>query len=284
MPTETPTTPILALSPGERAMLPVTQDDTLAVCETVQEQVNLLSIKTPPRYIKKRKGRGGKELDYIETNYVIARLNATFFFDWDVETTWQHIDMKERQVAVRVKLTVRFADNRTITKEAFGGSEVKYSKAGEIIDLADDLKAAESDALKKAASMLGIGWDVYSGIANREESLDDKDDFTDTPPQQKKLLPDDKDDFLTGIEDDPNAKPDYKTITLSLANGTSVMVDKFEALGYFAKVKEALGKDIYYAILTLQGYKHANEIPPNKVAEIYREYVKAWKSRQEPRQ
>lgn len=139
--------------------------DKLAICKTVADQAGLLSIPTPPRYIKKRKGRGGDIFDYIETSYVIARLNATFFYDWDIAVTWHDINTKDNQISVQVQLTVRFADGRTVTKMAYGSSEVKRTRVGAIIDLADDLKAAESDGLKKAASMLGVGWDVYAGLA-----------------------------------------------------------------------------------------------------------------------
>lgn len=262
------------------AKVPVTALDSLPVCDTVKGQIALLTIPTPKDYIKSRRGRGGQSLDYIETNYVIARLNATFFFNWDVETVWQQVDLKERQVAVRIRLKVKFADGREIIKEAYGGSDVKRTKTGELIDLADDLKAAESDALKKAASMLGVGWDVYSGIANREEAIDvEADDFSDDP-RPKKLVPDDKDNFLDGLDEPTDAKPDNKSITLRLANGNTAIVDKFSALPYFSKIKDAMGKEIYYAILKLNGYDHANLIPADKIAAVYAEFVKAWKSRE----
>lgn len=59
-----------------------------------------------------------------------------------------------------------------IIKEQFGSSEIKrytqytYSgapnpRANQIMDLADDLKSATSDSLKKCATELGFGKDVY---------------------------------------------------------------------------------------------------------------------------
>jgi hypothetical protein len=45
---------------------------------------------------------------------------------------------------------------------AFGGSDIKRKKeSGEVICLADDLKAAATDSLKKAASLLGLGLHLY---------------------------------------------------------------------------------------------------------------------------
>lgn len=167
-----------ALVKYEALPIPLNLETRLIVPVTLQEQVALLTTTTPKQFIMQRKGRGGKELDYIETNYVIARLNATFFFNWDAEAVWQEVNWKERQVAVKVRLRVRFMDGREVTKEAFGGSDIKYNKVGEIIDFADDLKAAMSDAIKKAASMLGVGWDVYAGFGEESRHAPD-------PPKEK---------------------------------------------------------------------------------------------------
>jgi len=49
-----------------------------------------------------------------------------------------------------------------IVKSAFGGSDIKRAKeSGEIISLADDLKAAATDSLKKCASLFGVGLHLY---------------------------------------------------------------------------------------------------------------------------
>jgi hypothetical protein len=73
---------------------------------------------------------------------------------------------------VKGKLTVKGKDSngniQTVSKTQYGSAEIKYTKdkphtPENIIDLADDYKAAASDALKKCASMFGICLDVYSG-------------------------------------------------------------------------------------------------------------------------
>jgi hypothetical protein len=240
--------------------VPLTKDQTLPICKTALEQIVYLTLDTPPEFIKKRAGRGKKVFDYIETNYVIGRLNAIFNFDWNIETIWQEMDKQNKQVTVRVRLTVKFLDGRTVIKEAFGGSDLKLTTAGEYIDFADDFKSAESDALKKAASMMGIGWDVYAGLT--------------------KSLPgaaiDDDEDFMA----EPNGKS--KGIILQLANGREIKVDKYEALGYFAKLKDALGEELYHATLKLSGFQKSNEIPPDKVASMYKILVNAFRSRKTP--
>jgi hypothetical protein len=49
-----------------------------------------------------------------------------------------------------------------IVKSQFGSSRITRAKeTGDIISLADDLKAAATDALKKAATLLGVGLHLY---------------------------------------------------------------------------------------------------------------------------
>ena len=63
-----------------------------------------------------------------------------------------------------------------IVKEQYGGSEVKkYAndgknyKKGDVMDLANDYKAAATDSLKKCSVELGMFLDVYSSRAGKEE-------------------------------------------------------------------------------------------------------------------
>ena len=141
-----------------------------ALALTYEDQVNLLSIETPPHYIKQREGRGGRTFDYVEANYVQGRLNATFRFKWDVEIIERVVDTKGNQIAMWIRLTVYFIDGSVVKKDAWGSAEIKRKQGdGGMVDLADDLKAAQSDGIKKAASMLGICWDVYSGYSKTND-------------------------------------------------------------------------------------------------------------------
>jgi hypothetical protein len=123
-----------------------------------EAQRGFITQKTPPEFIKKRPGPGGKELEYVEIGYVVNLLNQAFGWDWDFRILDQEIGKK--QVWVRGELTVRIRE-RSITKAQYGGSDIKYARTGELISIADDLKAAASDCLKKCASLLGIAGDVY---------------------------------------------------------------------------------------------------------------------------
>jgi len=93
-----------------------------------------------PEQIKQREGNFGKTLDYIEGHAVIQRLNDAFDADWSFSIV-RHDVLKDTQ---------------------FGSSRITRAReSGEIVSLADDLKAAATDALKKAATLLGVGLHLY---------------------------------------------------------------------------------------------------------------------------
>jgi hypothetical protein len=106
--------------------------------------------------IKQRPGQHGKTLSYVDVAAVIERLNEAFDHRWDFEVVSHEV--RDTEVVVLGKIT---ADG--VTKSAFGGSAITLDKEGEVVSLADDLKAAGSDALKKAASLLGVGLEMYGG-------------------------------------------------------------------------------------------------------------------------
>lgn len=122
-------------------------------------QLTFITQKTPQAFIKNRPGPGGREMSYVEVGYVINLLNQVFGWDWDFKISDQQIG--KRQVWVRGELAVRLKEH-TITKAQFGGADIKYNRStGEPVSVADDLKAAASDCLKKCASLLGIAGDIF---------------------------------------------------------------------------------------------------------------------------
>ncbi len=134
-------------------------------------QKTFITQKTPQQYVKTRPGPGGVPLSYVEIGYVVNLLNQAFGWDWDFRILDQEIGKK--QVWVRGELTVRIGDH-TITKGQYGGSDIKFNRAtGEPVSIADDLKAAASDSLKKCASLLGIAGDIYwKDLDNWEETTE----------------------------------------------------------------------------------------------------------------
>lgn len=106
-----------------------------------------------PEQIKQREGQGGKILSYVEAHSVIARLNEGCD-EWSFEIVEHQI--LDEEVVVVAKLTAN-----GIMKMAFGGSSITRDREGRAVSIADDLKAAGSDALKKAASLLGVALELY---------------------------------------------------------------------------------------------------------------------------
>lgn len=140
--------------------------------QTLNEaQVDFLLQRTPRHEIKVRQGRGGMQFSYVEHGYVTERLNMVFGFNWDFEVIDKQI--LEDEVIVEAKLTVRTPNGQTIHKTQFGGADIKRhasgQKSGRPLSIADDFKAAASDALKKCASLLGIGLDLYGRDRPYEE-------------------------------------------------------------------------------------------------------------------
>src|SRR5437870_11009977 len=160
---EQPTSRDLApVDPTQLAYSQATKHSLLS--QTLSEaQVDFLLQRTPKREIKMRQGRGGLQFAYVEHGYVTERLNLVFGFNWDFEIVDKQI--LEDEVIVEARLTVRTPGGQTIVKTQFGGAEIKRhasgNKSGRPLSIADDYKAAASDALKKCASLLGIGLDLY---------------------------------------------------------------------------------------------------------------------------
>ena len=118
----------------------------------------LLEKPFEPAYVKQRQGTFGNTLDYVEGHAVVARLNEAFEANWAFELSNHWILKETDEVLVLGKLTAE-----GITKMAFGSMQISRNEDTKaIISLGDDLKAASTDALKKAASLLGVGLYLYS--------------------------------------------------------------------------------------------------------------------------
>ncbi len=110
-----------------------------------------------PEQIKQREGNFGKMLDYIEGHAVIQRLNDAFDADWSF-TIVQHEILKETDEVI----VIGELKAGRVVKTQFGSSRITRAReSGDIISLADDLKAAATDAVKKAATLFGVGLHLY---------------------------------------------------------------------------------------------------------------------------
>ena len=109
----------------------------------------------PKELHKHRKGHDGKKLDYVEVQNYVDRLNEAFTYEWSFELTSREIIGE--QIVVEVKLTAA-----GLTKTGLGGATITRSEDNKtVISLADDIKTAEADALKRACRLLGVGAELY---------------------------------------------------------------------------------------------------------------------------
>ena len=112
--------------------------------------IKILNEEFPPEKIKQRPGAGGRKLSYIASFDCIKRLNEAFGQEWRFEI--KSHEMTEGSALVLGKLTAG-----DVVKEQFGSSLLKGKEIG------DAFKSAGSDALKKCASLLGVGLHLYDG-------------------------------------------------------------------------------------------------------------------------
>lgn len=151
-----------------------------------KEISDIISASLPSSVIKERSGGGGTTLSYISGQTVTDILNKAFGYMWNWEIieakivdsipyfnkytklekiTWNGIQGAwEDQLPVahvKGRLTVNFLNSKgeltSIVKEGYGSKAVM----GKQSDQEHIFKAADTDALKKAASRLGIGLELY---------------------------------------------------------------------------------------------------------------------------
>lgn len=106
---------------------------------------------------------GGTQLTYITVEQVISRLNEVLGvagWSWTVDDSG--INKDEDEVYVQGTLVANFpmegGGYRSVHKTGFGGAKIKRNRNdGRAVDLGNETKGAASDALKKAAMMIGVG-------------------------------------------------------------------------------------------------------------------------------
>jgi hypothetical protein len=102
--------------------------------------------------------RGGVELEYVTGEQVTTRLNEELgFLAWNFRVLEHGIHAEADECWVLGELTVEVG-GRTVTRQQFGSQKVKRSRSsGTPMDIGFDLKGAATDALKKCASLVGVG-------------------------------------------------------------------------------------------------------------------------------
>jgi hypothetical protein len=117
--------------------------------------------------VKRRRGSFGREISYVEGNAVIARLNDAFDGNWNFSII-EHHELPTGEVLVLGRIGA-FG----VVKEAFGRGMPAVSKeTGEVLSAADAYKAAATDALKKAATLLGVALNLYADDPVEQPEVD----------------------------------------------------------------------------------------------------------------
>jgi hypothetical protein len=120
------------------------------------EILERLGTPFPESAIKQRSG-GGKMLSYVETHTVIRRLNSVAkTWDWEIKS----VEWRNELCIVVGTLTIPGLGSRS----GIGVQRVT-EKSGE-----DLVKGASSDALKKCATLFGIGLELYGPDYEGEDS------------------------------------------------------------------------------------------------------------------
>lgn len=166
---------------NQNVLAPEMHESKLALPKTWISEKQILKIlqRTPKEHVKSRKGKGGKQFEYVSGVYMKKILNYVFGWLWDFEVLDEKLygPPGEQQIVVRGRLTVKDARGNTVVKTQYGGAEVKYlkSSAHTPVSLPNDFKAAATDCLKKCAAEFGIASDVYGKQEFRDIGIEVQD-------------------------------------------------------------------------------------------------------------
>lgn len=141
--------------------------------------IDKIKLPIPKDLIQVREGGGNKKLRYVGGSYVISMLNYIFDYNWDWTESVEWIAQSQDKVYkdknkgtetvtpqppvchVKGILVVHYLDEkgieRTIKKTGYGSKVI----TGGASEQESCYKSASTDAIKKAASMLGLGLELY---------------------------------------------------------------------------------------------------------------------------
>jgi len=129
-----------------------------------------LDVEFVSNIVFERKMKGGYIASYVRGSEVVRRLNEAFGHNWSFSVVKEIRSDAQKQVAILGELTVTtFVEVSEanwqpveIKKQQWGGADLKtYKNSSECVDFPNDYKAATTDALKKCATMFGIGLHLY---------------------------------------------------------------------------------------------------------------------------
>jgi hypothetical protein len=115
----------------------------------------VLTRALPKDKIQTRPGKGGLEFSYITPDFVIDTLNEAFGGEWNTRIV-SHDVFADNVAVVGLELSVPTTDGKYVAKQQFGSCEITRG-----LDVGSAFKGAASDALKKCATLLGLGLELY---------------------------------------------------------------------------------------------------------------------------
>src|ERR1700716_4258153 len=112
--------------------------------------------------------RGGVEVTFISGEQVVRRLNEVLGVSgWSFRILRHDINPEADEAWALGELVAEIGE-RTVVRQQFGSQKIRRSRStGAPLDLGFDLKGASTDAMKKCASLLGVG--LY--LSRKEVSL-----------------------------------------------------------------------------------------------------------------
>jgi hypothetical protein len=130
--------------------------------------ISVLTRPLPKDKIQTRPGKGGLAFSYITPDFVIDILNEAFGSEWNTRIV-SHAVFADNVAVVGLELSVPTTDGKYVAKQQFGSCEITRG-----LDVGSAFKGAASDALKKCATLLGLGLELYK---------DEEPVASPTPPQ-----------------------------------------------------------------------------------------------------
>jgi hypothetical protein len=102
--------------------------------------------------------RGGVELTYLTGEQVATRLNQVLGVGgWSFRVLRHDVNV-EADEAWALGEIVAEIDGKRVIRQQFGSQKIKRSRSSGVpLDIGFDLKGAATDAMKKCASLLGVG-------------------------------------------------------------------------------------------------------------------------------
>jgi hypothetical protein len=247
-----------------------------------------LAARFPASAHKTRK-QGGRDLTYVDGEMVVSRLNEALGFDgWSFEV--KGVTVLDDEVWAQGRLTV-YSGERTIIREQTGGQiinrtrgqpaiaaqpadgerpaiQAQPARKGDVIELANDIKGAVTDCLKKCATLVGVGLYLY----DPEERREVENEMAAVRRQPRPLAPPANTSNARTIAPSPAAAAPVVTPKVDAAARLTGAPSPAESPFKYADVRERFKAAAEYArlvkVATQTGYQHAEKVRAKQAKDL----------------